>query len=111
MAYNVLDIARLAKELREQLVLEQADLRATLEYKTIQSQQALWDFLNHQQLNWKRAHKLAQLQCDLALDERRYTEAYNRGAEAEQEIEAYEGELRKLEDWLIDHNAPGWVST
>jgi len=79
--------------------------------KTIQSQQTLWDFLNHQQSNWKRALKLAQFECDLALDERRYTEAYNRGAEAEQEIEAYEAELRKVEDWLIDHNAPGWVST
>ena len=81
------------------------------EAELIAMKQAEWDFLNSQQLNWKRALKLAQLECDIALDERRYTDAFNRGAEAEQEIEAYETELRKLEDWLIDHNVPGWVAT
>lgn len=33
MTYNALDIAKLAKELREQLVLEQQDLAASLSYE------------------------------------------------------------------------------
>lgn len=77
----------------------------------IEARQIQWDFLNHLQGNWKRALNLAKTECDLALSERQYVEAFDRGCEAEQEIEAYEVNLRELEDWLIDAGAPGWVAT
>lgn len=73
--------------------------------------QIQWDILNHLQCNWIGELDLAKAECDLALSECQYVAAFNRGCEAEQEIEAYEVELRALEDWLIDAAAPGWVAT
>lgn len=70
-----------------------------------------WDDRNKRFKEVKEKQRRLEFYKSAGLSEAQYASAHEAWCDYDELLEQLHDEMTELENWLIDHSAPGWVAT